>query len=257
MAAVKRKKTFASTCEEEEVSMHCAWPGKGCCIVNVEGAQRCGLGLGEAWAATAARHPMCTSVPRRPAADSAPTRCWHEAHAVGTLTLAHGALDVAHDQAVLIVEELHAHLGDLHAEQGDRRRMAGCFVKMFDSTLPFNGSAAFRLPAGSHVLPAASRPAACAHLAAGAGAAHDLHDNRQLHRGVLQAAQQNDGTPWDPCAHILSATASGRRQIKRLPATAAAVCRRRRCPPLLMAIAAQRPQRCLCHRAGCAPCCRY
>jgi hypothetical protein len=28
-------------------------------------------------------------------------------------TLAHGALHVAHDEAVLVVQELHAHLGDL------------------------------------------------------------------------------------------------------------------------------------------------
>ena len=39
--------------------------------------------------------------------------------AAAALTLPHGALDVAHDQAVLIVQELDAHLGDLQSTKAE------------------------------------------------------------------------------------------------------------------------------------------
>lgn len=49
---------------------------------------------------------QCMNVGMEPSACHAPA--WTQ------LTLTDGALDVAHDQAVLVVQELHAHLRDLY-----------------------------------------------------------------------------------------------------------------------------------------------
>jgi hypothetical protein len=116
-------------------------------------------------------------------------RCIAHAAACG-LTLAHGALHVAHDEAVLVVQELHAHLGDLHhrtrpsGEHAGRRKLAK------------PGCALWR---------ALPRP----HLTTRAGAADNLHHNGKLGGLILQARKPAAAhearcrsfaadTPWPP-----------------------------------------------------------
>lgn len=52
------------------------------------------------------------------------------------LTLANGALDVAHDEAVLIVQELHAHLGHLQTREKKQCAQNSLSRKLMDAWSP-------------------------------------------------------------------------------------------------------------------------
>lgn len=63
------------------------------------------------------RHVHCTCVqPQKHRMSAERGTSLYTTYTAAELTLAHGALDVAHDEAILIIKELHAHLGHLQIE---------------------------------------------------------------------------------------------------------------------------------------------
>jgi hypothetical protein len=117
------------------------------------------------------------SLPKQQAARGAAAMC----STAAALTLAHGALDVAHDQAVLVVQELDTDLG--HLLQSISRgweRVGGSQSKC--SSLPF---AHRQLPPASSTT-TASRPP---HLTTRSSATDDLHHDGELGRRVLHTGE--------------------------------------------------------------------
>ncbi len=122
-------------------------------------------------------------------------------------TLPHRAFYVAHDQAVLVVQELDAHLRDLlDGRLVSKRWPASCSAW---GCLPRQGPAT--LGAGSRAVRRNefpdSRSSQPPHLSAGACATDDLHNDRKLHGLVLRAECKG-------CLSNLAATAVW----QRLPA---------------------------------------